>query len=274
MKITRLDLDGATSPQRLARRIHQVEDLPLALPLEALCAALDIQSIKEMQTAGFEGALVTDEIRSSGHILVSANSPRRRQRFSIAHELGHFLIETHKLQPGGRIECSLADLHSLNPRDRDSRRRMEAEANTFAAHLLMPPRKIRQGVGELGTSLETLVAMAYDYDVSKEAMARAFIQSHHDPIAIIVSRKGRTERFYRHDDFPYLPVTPGKPLPPESFASASLNIGSATEIEEVDPEDWLDSSGAERTLALTEQALGQTNGYALTLLQAELDDDE
>ena len=274
MNITRLDLDGATSPRRLAERIHEILVLPLAVPIEDLCRALDIVSITEQQTTGFEAALVTDATKSAGAIIVSSESPRHRRRFSLAHELGHFLIEAHRPREGQPMECALGDLLQSNSRDRDRRRRIEAEANAFAAQLLMPPKRIREAVGRGGVSLETIVAMARGFEVSKDAMARAFVDAHREPVAIILSRNGQVIRFYKHEDFPFLEIAWGKPLPADCVAAGALSVGYFSQPEEVDPEIWLSERGASRVLALTEQTLGQANGYALTLLQAELDDEK
>ncbi|MDC8755639.1 ImmA/IrrE family metallo-endopeptidase [Erythrobacter sp. sf7] len=274
MKISRLDLDGATSSRRLAERIHEIEALPLAVPIEDLCRALDILSIKEIETTAFEAALVTDEARSAGHILVNRHSPRLRRRFSIAHELGHFLIEAHQPGAGHPMQCALGDLHAVDTRAKDRSRRIEGEANAFAAHLLMPHKRIREFISRSGVSLETLVTMARAFEVSKEAMARAFVEAYSEPVGVIVSRHGRVERFYRHEDFPFLTISIGQRLPDDSIAPEILPVGTCSEAEETDPDTWLSESAAARTLALTEQALGQRDGYALTLLQAELDEEE
>jgi len=216
VKITRLDLDGVGSPRGLAGRIHEIEDLPLAVPVEDLCCALDIVSIEEIETDAFEAALVTDAMRSSGDILVNRNSSSLRRRFSIAHELGHFLVEAHQAVADRPRHCALGDLHLLAPRSNDRRRHIEGEANTFAAELLMPPKRIRELVGRRGVSLETVMAMAHAMAVSKEAMARAFVDAHREPVAVVVSRHCRVQRFYRHQDFPFLPLAAGKPLPPQT----------------------------------------------------------
>lgn len=82
MKIDRLDLDGAGSPSALITRILEVErDLPIPVPIEALCARLDIVAIEELHTDGFEAALVTDECKATGSILIARDRSRQRQRF-------------------------------------------------------------------------------------------------------------------------------------------------------------------------------------------------
>lgn len=275
MNITRLDLDGIGSPTKLAERIHEVEDLPLAVPLEELCKALDIETIQETDSRSYEAALVTDAVKSAGHVLLSRHSPSHRKRFSLAHELGHFLIDAHRPREGAPMECSLGDLFLLNPRDRDRRRRrIESEANRFAAHLLMPPKRIREFVGREGASLETLVAMASAFEVSKEAMARAFVDAHREPAAVVVARHGQVERCYRGEDFPYLPLSKGDAIPVNTISADQPEVGVFSDAEEIEADEWLAEREAQRVLLMTEQVLGQANGYSLTLLLAELDDEE
>ncbi|RYE94301.1 MAG: hypothetical protein EOO77_44330, partial [Oxalobacteraceae bacterium] len=43
----------------------------------------------------------------------------------------------------GELRAAWSDLHQRDTRSGDRRQRIEAEANRFAAHLLMPPRKVR-----------------------------------------------------------------------------------------------------------------------------------
>ena len=119
-----------------------------------------------------------------------------------------------------------------------------------------------------------MVAMARAFAVSKEAMARAWVDAHREPVAVIIAHQGRAVRRYRSEDFPWLPGDNGQPLPGGSIASeVSLVPGTYSRIEEVEPEVWLGNRDAARTLRLTEQMLGQRDGYALILLHAELDED-
>ena len=124
----------------LVSRILTLEpDLSVPVPLEALCERLDIIKIDELTTEGFEAALVTDVNKSAGAILVAKGRSHQRKRYSIGHELGHFLIPTHVPGPDGKLLCSQADFLRLDTKDQDHRKRMEAQANQFAALLLMPP---------------------------------------------------------------------------------------------------------------------------------------
>ncbi len=146
MRISRLDLDakGAGSPHGLVTQILKHEpDIAIPVPIEELCARLDITKIAPFETEGFEGSLLTDIDRSKGIILFNQNSHRSRRRFTIAHELGHFLIPTHMPSPDGQFLCSRADMLRLTAKENDRRSRMEVEANQFAALMLIPPPALK-----------------------------------------------------------------------------------------------------------------------------------
>lgn len=115
--------------------------------------------------------------------------------------------------------------------------------------------------------------MGREFGVSKEAMARSWVDSHRQPVAVILAHHGRILRRYRNEDFPWLPDWNGR-LPGDCLAAEMKPApGTFSPVEEVDPDVWLSQRDAERVLSLTEQVLGQRDGYALVLLQAELDED-
>jgi Zn-dependent peptidase ImmA (M78 family) len=95
----------------------------------------------------------------------------RRQRFTIAHELGHFL-----LHPGREIvldrpvRVNLRDKTSSMASDRE-----EIEANSFAASLLMPADLVRSELQRLSAAVRQdpercTGALAAIFDVSDSAM--------------------------------------------------------------------------------------------------------
>lgn len=101
------------------------------------------------------GLLVTveseylDERRDEIH--VNKNHPWVKRRFSIAHEIGHMLMNT----TCSNFEASLND-----------NRCAEIEANQFAAELLVPLLMLKDDLKKVG-NVETL---AWNYIVSKETM--------------------------------------------------------------------------------------------------------
>lgn len=271
----RLELDGLGSPADIAERIHELEPgLAPQFAIENLCRKLDIEDIAEVATNGFEAALLMHPDKAFGSIILAAGRSLQRRRFSIGHELGHFLIPTHMPRPGEPFECSLADLHRVDTREKDRRGRIEAEANRFAAALLMPPGTLRKAMTSRQPDLAEILRLAREFGVSKEAMARSYIDAQHEAIAIIVLEHDRLTRIYRHADLPWIERRPGDVVPSDSIASDHiLAPGELSDIDECDPDTWFDDRGAARVEELTEQCLGQANGFAMILLHAELIED-
>jgi Zn-dependent peptidase ImmA (M78 family) len=275
LTISRLDLDGLGRTSDIAARIHELlPDLPLNFSIEDLCSKLDIENISEIDTAAFEAALIMDANKAAGAIVLAAGRSAQRRRFSIGHELGHFLLPFHKPQPGHPFEYSLEDLHLLYSREKDRRKRIEAEANRFAAALLMPPARVRKGMASSQPDLGDIIRLATEFGVSKEAMARTYVEAHREPVAVIILLHEKLVRVYRPGHFPWIEPRLGRRVPQESISFAHrLQPGELSEIEECEPETWFGEHAARRVEVTTEQLLGQSQGYAMLLLHAELTDE-
>lgn len=272
MTLSRIELDGIGSPAAIADRIHALDPgLALDFRIEDLCRRLDINRIESIDTAAFEAALIMDTNKAFGSILLAKSSHARRKRFSIGHELGHFLIPTHRPHEGERFTCSLADLRQADTREKDRHKRVEAEANRFAAQLLMPPSRIRTNCSAHEPDLLEIVRLAEAFKVSKEAMARSYIDAIRDDVAIVILRHGRIDRVYRPDGFPWIAPARGLTVPNDSIAANhGLRPGQASEMVECDPNVWFDERNVEIVDVLSEQVLSQRDGWAMLLLHAEL----
>jgi IrrE N-terminal-like domain len=91
-----------------------------------------------------------------------------RQRFSIAHELGHFRLHAQQRE---HCQCTHA---AVDPQDNDDEplattSRQEREADAFAAAFLMPQALLRADVAQFGHCVSFLAAR---YQVSEPAMRR------------------------------------------------------------------------------------------------------
>lgn len=99
---------------------------------------------------------------------------------------------------------------------------------------------------------------------------RGYVDAHREMLALVVVRNGRIEQAHRPNDFPWIEPRIGGPVPFDSIVHAhKLLPGEITELEECDPETWLGASAARKIEVLSEQVLGQTNGWAMNLLHAE-----
>lgn len=78
-------------------------------------------------------------------IVVNAIHPPVRQRFTIAHELGHIILHRYTTpHADGRFRIHFRDGESSKGRVKE-----EIEANEFAAELLMPEELVRQLAAKL-----------------------------------------------------------------------------------------------------------------------------
>lgn len=82
-----------------------------------------------------------------------------RRRFTIAHELGHFLLR-HELDKGGE----LVDDDFGKPISQ------EREANLFASFLLMPKEWIKETVKGHRIDGQTIKRVAREFEVSEQAL--------------------------------------------------------------------------------------------------------
>jgi Zn-dependent peptidase ImmA (M78 family) len=276
LKITRLDLDGAGSPSALVTKILGTErDLPIPVPIEELAERLDIMSIEQLTTEGFVAALVTDINKATGGILLASSLSPERRRYSIGHELGHFLIPTHVVPFEGRFLCSREDMLTFSAREQGRRQRMEFEANQFAALLLMPPPILRAELAGKVPSLDEIIRLARAFAVSKEAMARSYVEYSRCDIAIVRIRNGKVLNAIRSRDFPRIEPGPGDAVPSDSAWHDTRQVpGVPPPISACEPDTSFSHSDCRSIDALTEQVLHQAGDYAMILLHAEIRDED
>lgn len=261
------------NPVRLAAAIHdQLGPRPGAVPVEAIARALDITAIRFEPLSNIEGALVTMLERDTGQILVNATSPPRRRRFTIAHELGHFLNVWHVSTSPTGFGCSRDDLRaSLRgryDRERDRHLRQEAEANMFAIELLAPGHRLRPFLAGV-PDLAKVLALSDEFDISREAGVRRYVECHRDTLAVVFSRGNCVVYYDAGNRFPRLALRKDSPLPDLPTSRAGVHL---SDTEEAEPTEWLLGSGR---YELTAQTLHQQDGWAMTLLSAEeLDEDD
>lgn len=277
LKLTRLDLDGTGSPHGLVRKILETEpSLTYPIPITEIATALDIHEIGELETSAFEGSLLIGPQRRYGSILVNKAAKGGRRRFTIGHELGHWCIPLHKPVKGDQFLCSRDDMRMWNKSEQDTYRRMEVEANLFAALLLMPPNLLKKYLAKRGDpTLEHVLGIHEDFIVSKDAAARAYAEYFDTPVATVVVHKGKVERVYKSLKFPYVNVQKGSEVPKGTVYWRTKNTKiQMSEMVEVSAGNWLDSQWGKKMPNLYEQVLHQQMEYALILLWPELHDED
>ncbi len=109
------------------------------MPVESIAEDWLGLRIEEADLGDCSGILIPSErlIRVNASEAMSGDTPTRRIRFTIAHELGHWICHARGLDDAPTY-CRSQDLAE------DADRALEREANVFGAELLMPEAAVRE----------------------------------------------------------------------------------------------------------------------------------
>jgi uncharacterized protein DUF955 len=143
----------------LRRRFHSTfaaRELPV--PVEEIAEDLLGLAVAESEDLGVSGMLLPAERR----IWLNATEGRARRRFTLAHEIGHWVCQ-HLEGRSAPVYCRPVD---VGPEPSTDDRILEREANVFAAELLMPEADVR----EEWPRVPTVSELAVRFGVSAVAM--------------------------------------------------------------------------------------------------------
>jgi hypothetical protein len=140
----------------------------MPVPVERMVETLNLGPDYRPLGDGISGKIVrAPDDRGAGYrIVVNAHDHQNRQRFTVAHELGHYIYHRDLLDSGvGDTVAYRAEGSGFpNPRIGPAQ---ETEANRFASNLLMPNRLIAKLQAE---GVRDPMEMARRLGVSESAM--------------------------------------------------------------------------------------------------------
>jgi hypothetical protein len=137
-------------------------------------------------SAGFDGMLMPNpHVRGEwGIVYNKAIRSPGRINFTLAHELGHYLLHRH-ISPSG-IQCGSREMLDW----RSELGAIEAQANTFASYLLMPLDDFRQQIAGETISLDLMRHLSDRYEVSITAAILKWLDMTPQRAMLVVSRSG------------------------------------------------------------------------------------
>lgn len=141
-----------------------------------------ITMVKAASIKGFEGMLKPSPDRSEWCIIYNEDYPEGRVNFTLAHELGHYFAHRHNNPEG--IECQSKDMLKWDSEEY----RIEAEANSFAAYLLMPMNDFRKQLEQFEISHDFFLELKNRYAVSLVSVLLQWLKETKDNIMVVVSR--------------------------------------------------------------------------------------
>lgn len=245
-------------------RAGQIEGLwvdPMAI---AASKGIEVQA-KPENVEGVSGMLV--KAGDIFGIIYATNIPSRGfQRFSVAHELGHYFISGHPdalLSEG--VHVSRAGFVVADP--------YEQEADYFAAALLMPRAAFRRAIDDHEPGLACITALREACETSLTATAIRYSSLTGDGVAVIVSAGSTVDWCFLSDgmkqarDLNFL--RKGTPVPAGTLTSdfnakpGNVRLGK-NDAGEGKLSDWFDGNDA---YGVTEEVVGLGQyGRTLTVL--------
>jgi hypothetical protein len=109
----------------------------------------------------WSGAIEASTKTGEANIYVHRKHPKTRQRFTIAHEIGHLILHTDEEDIQGEWTFANRDHNLIGQSDE------EQQANGYAAKLLMPRPMVRSVVAKFGPDVDLL---SKEFEVSRAAM--------------------------------------------------------------------------------------------------------
>jgi Zn-dependent peptidase ImmA (M78 family) len=161
---------AVTKASRLLMELN-IHEAPI--PVEMIATKLGLHVERVPLGDEISGVLVIQDGR--GVIGVNPSHASVRQRFTIAHEIGHFLL--HRDAMPVFIDKQFFRTYLAKFRDSNSSSgedKLEREANAFAATLLMPIPIISKALKEIGVNISDEAAiqqLAERFNVSRQAMS-------------------------------------------------------------------------------------------------------
>lgn len=151
----------------LTEKFHQHQP-PVAV--DRIARELGLRIVHEKLDDGVSGLLISRN--GSAIICVHKKDSPERQRFTIGHEVGHFVLR-HQFDAGEHVHVDRGNyISQRGPRASEGIDPKEIEANQFAASLLMPERMIQKELQKLPRPLmdQHVQQLAEKFEVSEQAM--------------------------------------------------------------------------------------------------------
>ena len=173
--------------------------------------------VKYKNLTSIEGCLVRTPNTNDWTIALSSNAANlRRQRFTYAHELGHFMCHRKLRNEFNDNQDSLNNF--FDP--------IENEANIFASWLLMPANLVRNEFSQCSWDVKNLRKMGVRFEASLQASALRYVDVCEKPVAFVVSRDGMIVWSRKSSNAPFMTAYQNGDELPEGSIAKSLSKNS------------------------------------------------
>lgn len=179
----------------------------------------------------FQGALfLTSEVNA---IIYNENIKEKgRKNFTVAHELGHFMLHQDK----DEVKCKIEDMgqFTLTPHGKT----LEKEANQFAASLLMPEKDISRYLTGVELDINLVLELAKRYETTATATACQMVNTSQTPLAVVLLNEDTSTQWcFRNPAFRDLFIKKGTKInipspPPQEPIDTDQDIWFPKQIDQ------------------------------------------
>lgn len=210
------------------------------------------------------GIIYSTSIRSEGF-----------QRFTVAHELGHYFLDDHpeEILKAGGAHVSKAGFTQGGVS-------IEIEADHFASGLLMPSYLVKKRLAKSRVGLPGIRALCRDAETSLTSAAIRAAECASFPMAVIISQGTNISYAFLSESFKRLGrlTHPRKGMPLPESATREFNADPSNiqfGRERCAPSSFSHWFSGDKKLPLDEEVIGLGSyGYTLTVLSSEAVDED
>ncbi len=218
-------------PNDILKRLgmYEPEDIDLDLIAFDLGAEVKRASLNDC-----EGNILGTSTKAI--ITINKISRIERQRFSLGHELGHWVNDRGK---NLTYRCTTDDMRQRSMIQEDFRQNKEVRANQFSAELLMPDFIFKRYAENLDIILKTARYLANTFNVSLTSTVIRLVELSERPCMIICWDKMGKRRWFSRND-----IIPEKIWPHERIFHPQ-EVFKLSDGVEVDADKWINLAGSE-----------------------------
>lgn len=205
---------------------------PHEIDLDFIAYTLNAEVIYE-PLQGYEANIFGSKDKAV--ITVNSGTQVSRQRFSLAHEIGHWTNDRGK---NLSIECSTGDINQKqNGKGLTAHQAREARANVFASHLMMP-EFMMVDIANMPVNMDTVRFIASTYNTSLVSSAGRLIELTKKPALVALWSHNGTRRWFDRSASLSDSIWPLQsiPHPPQAFIESNNTIVSDSK--------WIDPRSA------------------------------
>ncbi len=236
-----LKLDPVSTAQRILKEfyIQQPEDIRELSDLKGICGSKKVFVRSDYLQNCAAKILIENE---NAVIIYDKNMTYQpRIKFSIAHELGHYLLHRNHRNLFEDTEKQIARYYSNDG--------LEKEADEFASELLLPSILFNEAIENIDLEIpdfNMVRSLADIFNMSITATAMKLVQCGKFCITLIACENNEIRWFYPDPNFPFRIKQPGTKLDSNTCAYDFFNSGKHIEYpEELYADAWTTNARSE-----------------------------